>query len=220
MPRQSAAPSLWICQCMKVVRASIFCIRYMPTLRVPVRGSRVITAGRVMNGCRVARPAVLDRQAVEIGLHDDVLRGPLRTLFGSESARRFSLPSPLTFSTSPCGGCISITCWSFAATCVERRLAEGEAHAPFGAELVDEERVGRALRMPEEERRAPGLHRPVDDLRRLEVGVDLRRDLDQLTLTAKQVRSSRAGRRRARPESTQRPDGARSRVPYSGGRLR
>ena len=45
MPRQSAAPSLWICQCMKVVVESIFCIRYIPTLRVAVRGSRVMTAG-------------------------------------------------------------------------------------------------------------------------------------------------------------------------------
>ena len=26
-------PSLWICQCMQVERRSIFCIRYMPTLR-------------------------------------------------------------------------------------------------------------------------------------------------------------------------------------------
>ena len=30
---QSARPSLWICQCMYVERASIFCMRYMPTLR-------------------------------------------------------------------------------------------------------------------------------------------------------------------------------------------
>ncbi len=43
-------PSLWICQCMKVERRSIFCSRYMPTLRPPVRGSFVITAGSVMNG--------------------------------------------------------------------------------------------------------------------------------------------------------------------------
>ena len=47
---QSARPSLWICQCMKVVVRSITCIRYMPTLRAPSRGSRVITAGSVMNG--------------------------------------------------------------------------------------------------------------------------------------------------------------------------
>ena len=48
MPRQSDAPSLWICQCMAVVVESNFCTRYMPTLRVPVRGSFVMTAGSVM----------------------------------------------------------------------------------------------------------------------------------------------------------------------------
>ncbi len=48
MPRQSAAASLWICQCIAVVVWSNTCTRYMPTLRVPERGSVVITAGRVM----------------------------------------------------------------------------------------------------------------------------------------------------------------------------
>src|SRR5919107_194319 len=35
---------------MKVERRSTFCMRYMPTLRPPVRGSFVMTAGSVMNG--------------------------------------------------------------------------------------------------------------------------------------------------------------------------
>ena len=43
-------PSLWICQCMAVERWSSTCMRYMPTLREPVFGSCVITAGSVMNG--------------------------------------------------------------------------------------------------------------------------------------------------------------------------
>ncbi len=42
--------------------------------------------------------------------------GPLRTVFGMESARRFSFPRPFTFSTRPCGGCISRTSSSFRAT--------------------------------------------------------------------------------------------------------
>src|SRR2546423_1267211 len=44
---------------MKVVRSSITCIRYMPTLRVPVRGSRVMTAGSVMNGAGSPGPPEL-----------------------------------------------------------------------------------------------------------------------------------------------------------------
>src|SRR5437762_1778781 len=39
---------------MPVVRSSNTCMRYMPTFRLPVFGSRVITQGRVMN-----RPASL-----------------------------------------------------------------------------------------------------------------------------------------------------------------
>ena len=47
---RSARPSLCSCQCMNVDERSITCIRYMPTLRVPVFGSFVMTAGSVMNG--------------------------------------------------------------------------------------------------------------------------------------------------------------------------
>ena len=48
-PRRScSAPPLWICQCMPSVRSSKTCSRYMPTLRAPVRGSRVKTPGSVM----------------------------------------------------------------------------------------------------------------------------------------------------------------------------
>ncbi len=56
---------------------------------------------------------------------------------------------------------------------VERLDAERHAHAPLGAELVDEERVLRALRLLEQERRPAGLHHAVGDLRDLEVGVGL-----------------------------------------------
>ena len=65
---------------------------------------------------------------------------------------------------------------------VEARLPESEAHAALGSELVDQERVGRALDVTEEERRAAGLDRAVDDLGRLEVRIDLGLDRDELAL--------------------------------------
>src|SRR2546428_9212331 len=48
MARQWAAPTLWRCQC---IASSFFprtWIRYMPTFRTPVPGSRVITPGSVI----------------------------------------------------------------------------------------------------------------------------------------------------------------------------
>ena len=65
---------------------------------------------------------------------------------------------------------------------VERLDAERQAHAPLGAELVDEERVLRALRVLEEERRPARLDDAVGDLGDLEVGVGLDGDAPQLAL--------------------------------------
>src|SRR5207247_692030 len=48
--RQCAAPTLWRCQCIASSRRPITWTRYMPTLRTPVRGSRVITPASVMYG--------------------------------------------------------------------------------------------------------------------------------------------------------------------------
>ncbi len=112
IPRQSAAPSLWICQCMKVVRASIFCIRYMPTLRVPVRGSIVITAGSVMNGAgSPGQQRWIGRRSRSISspVSTTSWQAPRETVFGIESAIDFSFFRPRTFSTRPCGGCSSST---------------------------------------------------------------------------------------------------------------
>src|SRR5207248_3833667 len=55
-----------------------------------------------------------------------------------------------------------------------------------GPELVDEQRVLRALRSLEEERRPAGLDRAVDDLGDLEIRVDLGGDSNQLTLALQQ----------------------------------
>jgi hypothetical protein len=69
---------------------------------------------------------------------------------------------------------------SLAAAASERLDPEREAHAPLGAELVDEQRVLRALRALEQERRTAGLDHAIGDLGDLEVGVDLGGDAPQL----------------------------------------
>ena len=97
-------------------------------------------------------------------------------------------------SISPCGGCISSTSLTLRADVVEPLDAEREAHAPLGAELVDQQRVARALRVLEEERRPAGLDGAVDDLRDLEVGIDLGGDAHELALALEERRSSRGGR--------------------------
>ena len=107
---QSARPSLWICQCMNVVLRSITCMRYMPTLRVPLRGSCVITAGSVMNGagspgqqrCTGSNERSMSSPSSTISC-----TGPRRTVCGRESATDLSFCSPRTLSISPDGGCIS-----------------------------------------------------------------------------------------------------------------
>src|SRR5206468_2545065 len=64
--------------------------------------------------------------------------------------------------------------------------AEGEAHSPLGAELVDQERMLCSLRPLEEQRRSARLDGAVDDLGDLEVGIDLGRDADELALALEQ----------------------------------
>ena len=148
----------------------------MPTLRVPVRGSFVMTAGSVMNGA--ASPG----QHFWIGSRSRLASSPSRTIswdaarltvFGRESAIDLSFCSPRTLSTRPAGGCISSTSLSFAATSSSEGDIEREAHPPLGAELVDQQRQLRAIYVLEQQRRAARLHRAVDDLRDLELRVDL-----------------------------------------------
>ena len=88
----------------------------MPTLRTPVRGSFVITAGSVMNGAGSPGQQCWMGSASRSGSSTSSWQAPRETLFGIESARRLSLPSPFTFSTRPCGGCISRTSSSLRAT--------------------------------------------------------------------------------------------------------
>ena len=94
-------------------------------------------------------------------------------------------------STSPCGGCISSTDSSLCGDVVELLDAEREAHAPLGAELVDQQRVLGALDVLEQERRPFRLHGAVDDLGDLELGIDLDRDAPQLALALEERDPSR-----------------------------
>ena len=95
----------------------------MPTLRVPVRGSLVITAGSVMKGAASPGQQVCTGSAprsTSSPVKTTSCAGPCRTVCGSESAIDFSFLSPRTLSTRPCGGCISSTSSSFAATSSRR----------------------------------------------------------------------------------------------------
>ena len=93
---------------------------------------------------------------------------------------------PCTFWSSPSGGCISSTSATFAPTSSSVVDAERERHPPLGAELVDEERVLGALRVLEQQRRPAGLDGAIDDLRDLEIGIDLGGDANELTLALEQ----------------------------------
>ncbi len=171
---------------MNVERPSITCIRYMPTLRVPVSGSFVITAGRVMNGAGspgqqvwIGQPRDVDLVAREHDLLAFALRDDLRRRVGDRLEllqAAHLLPEPLRrLHLEHVGELLRDS--------VEARRPEREAHAPLGAELVDEERVLGALRVLEEQRRAAArLDEAVDDLGDLEVRVDLGRDAVQLAL--------------------------------------
>ena len=184
---QSARPSLWICQCMKVERESIFCIRYMPTLRTPVRGSLVITAGSVMNGAGSPGQQCWIGSASRSGSSTSSWQAPRETDFGIGVGEALELAQALDLLHEPLRRLHLEHVLELARHGVEVLLPEREAHAPLRPELVDEERPLGALDVPEEERRPAGLDDAVDDLGDLEVRVDLGLDLDQLALPLEQV---------------------------------
>ncbi len=101
---------MWICQCMAVVVASNFCTRYMPTFRVPLRGSRVMTAGRVMYGPpSPGQHVMIGSGSSDGGSSTTSWHGPEPTTFGRASASDFSFPRARILSTRPSGGVISRT---------------------------------------------------------------------------------------------------------------
>ena len=189
-------PSLCSCQCIAVERESSFCMRYMPTFRVPVFGSWVMTAGSVMNG------AGSPGQQCWIGRRSRSTSSPSsttswwaarRTVFGRESAIDFSVFRPRTFSARPCGGCISSTDPSFAAASSRRSTPSARHMRRSVPNWLIEQRMRRALRVLEEQRRPAGAHGTVDDLGHLEVRVDLGRRRGRARPRARGARSTRAG---------------------------
>ena len=86
----------------------------MPTLRIPVRGSFVITAGNVMNGPPSFGQQVMTGMPSRLGGSSTISwHTPLRTERGRESASDFSLPSARILSSIPSGGVISSTLCTF-----------------------------------------------------------------------------------------------------------
>ena len=95
----------------------------MPTLRVPVFGSWVITAGSVMNGA--GSPGQQRWMGSLVRSTSSPSRttswhGPFETVFGRESATDLSLRRPRTFSRMPSGGCMSRMSPSFDAASSRR----------------------------------------------------------------------------------------------------
>ena len=170
---------------MSVVRLSTFCMRYIPTLRVPSRGSCVITAGSVMNG------AGSPGQQRWIGSRSRSTSSPVRTTSCDGAAAhglrprvgdRLQLLEAAHLRDEPLGRLHLEHVAEPAPDLVQRRRAEAEAHPALGPELVDQQRVPRALDVLEEERRPAGLDDAVVDLGDLEVGIDLGGHANELTL--------------------------------------
>src|SRR5439155_17828499 len=139
-------------------------------------------------GRRILRPAVLDRQQIEVWLieHDLLPRAATHRL-RHRVGESLELPEPAHLLDDALGRLHLEDVLEPRGDRVERLRAEREAHAALAAELVDEQRVTRPPRVLEEEGRSAGLDGAVDDLRHLEERIDLGIDLDELALPAKQV---------------------------------
>ena len=134
---------------------------------------------------RVERPAALDREHVEVDVvarQHDLLAGRLRDLLRHRVGDRLQLPERAHLVDEPLRRLQLEDLAELVGEVVELLDAERHAHALLGAELVDQERVGGAFRVLEQERRPAGLDDAVDDLRDLEVRVDLGGDADELAL--------------------------------------
>jgi hypothetical protein len=127
-------------------------------------------------GRRVVGPAVLDRQEIEIyvvGLQHDLLGGAAADRLRHRVGDRLQLLQALDLLDQALRGLHLEDGLELCGRIVEPLDAEREAHAPLRAELVDEQRVRRALGVLEEQSRPACLDGAVDDLRDLEVGIDL-----------------------------------------------
>ena len=139
---------------------------------------------------RVAGPAALDREQVEVDVvagEHDLLAGAARDGLRQRVGDRLQLLQAAHLVDEPLRRLHLEHVLELRRDVVEPLDAERQAHPPLGAELVDQERVLRALRLLEQERRPAGLDRAVDDLRDLEVGIDLGGDANELTLVLEQA---------------------------------
>ena len=108
--------------------------------------------------------------------------GAFETSFGIESAIDLSLPSERTLSTSPCGGCISSTLSSFAATSSSRSTPKARHMRRSVPNWLISSGCCEPLTFSKRSAGPFALDRAVDDLRDLEVGIDLDGDAPQLAL--------------------------------------
>ena len=160
-----------------------------------------MTAGSVTNGAGSPGQQCWIGRRSRFGSSDDLLAGAARHGLRHRVGQLLQLAEPLDLVDEALRRLQLEDVGDAPPELVERVDAERERHPPLGPELVHEERVLRALRVLEEERRAAGLDRAVDDLRDLEVRVDLGVDLDELALLAAAGRA-RSGGRTAAPESS------------------
>ena len=139
---------------------------------------------------RVAGPAALDREQAEVDVlagEHDLLTGAARDSLRPRVGDRLQLLQAAHLLGEPLRRLHLEHVLELARDVVEPLDAERHAHPPLGAELVDQQRPVGALGVLEQQRRPAALHRPVDDLRDLEVGVDLGGDADELALAFEQA---------------------------------
>ncbi len=137
----------------------------------------------------IAGPAALDRQQAEIDVvarQHDLLAGAAGDRLRARVGDRLQLLEAAHLVHQPLRRLHLEHVLEPRGDVVEALDAEAQAHAPLRAELVDQKRVPCPLRALEQERRPARLDGPVDDLRDLEVGVDLGGDANELTLALEQ----------------------------------
>ena len=120
-------------------------MRYMPTLRLPVRGSRVITQGNVMkrppsSGQHCSTGKVEQREIVVL---DDLLARAAGDLLGEEFAHLGQHGQHLDFVEQALRGLDVHELRNAVGDFVERIDVERQLHAALGAELVDEQLASR-----------------------------------------------------------------------------
>jgi hypothetical protein len=110
---------------------------------------------------------VLDGKRVEVGVEHELLAGPGADTFRHRVGEPLQLAEAFDLFDDPLRRLHLEHVPEPGSDRVEGRLAEGQAHAPLRAELVDQQRVFGVLDVREEERRPARFHRAVDDLRDL-----------------------------------------------------